>query len=172
MRKPADSSSKTTSAAPTFMGATLKIIKNACCVFSGCALALILLHWMMSGTLDNALIAADVFLLLYPLSLCIAVAHGVRKSERIPLGGKCVLHPILCLGGVFLVYLPYMIRNQFRAGTVMVHLFAFAVAYGLVMAGIYLASLIANRKGGRGSRAKAAADSAYTPVFSKKDEEK
>ena len=87
-----------------------------------------------------------VFLLLLPLSFCIAGAHMIRKSDNIPAGGKIVLHPLLCLGGIFLAYLPYMTANDFSAGTVLVHIVFFAVIYGIVTAAVCLTSLALNRK--------------------------
>ncbi len=172
MRKPTQAPTPTSSAAlPTPRVIALRIIKNACCIFTGCSVLLVLANWAISGSLDDTLIFADGFLMLYPFSLGVAAAHLVRKSDSVALWTKCVLHPLLCLTGIFLAYLPYMARNAFPAASVMVHLFAFAVAYGVVTACACVLSL-AFRKGGKFTEKKQKEKGeTYTPVFGKKDRE-
>lgn len=170
MRKPATQPTST-SALQTVM----RIFQNACCIFAGCSLALILIQWAISGSIDDAIIAVESFLLLYPLSLGISAANIARRSQGLSRAAKCILHPVLCLGGIFLAYLPYMTKNAFPAGTVMVHLFAFAVAYGIGTTAACLISMALKGREGKaprnaGGRAGKEPE-VYTPVFKKKDEE-
>ncbi len=184
MRKPTTPpQAPTQTSAPAVMDTVARIVRNACCIFAGCSFALILIQWAISGSIDDAIIAVDAFLLLYPLSLGISAANLVRRSETLPVWGKCILHPVLCLGGIFLAYLPYMTRNQFPAGTVGVHLFAFAVAYGVGTAVACLISIVLRSRRGRSDKSGKGGDTqmsggkskkqpeAYTPVFKKRDDE-
>ena len=145
-----------------------QVIRNACCIFTLGSLVLILINWAMAGSLDDAIIFVDAFFLLYVFSLGVAAAHTLRMSKNVPMWVKCICHPILCLGGMIVAYLPYMIRSHFPAGTVMVHLLAFLVAYGIAMAVVYLTTLI-----GRGKKDKPHQDETqpYQPVFGKKGDD-
>ena len=154
--------------APTPLALLWQVVRNACCVFTLCSVVLILIQWAIAGSIDDAVIAVDAFLLLYPLSLGIAGAHTIRLSAKVPMWAKYICHPLLCLGGVIVAYLPYKIRNAFPASTVMVHLLAFAVVYGVVMAVLYILSLI--KRGSKGQ--KRAEETTYQPVFGKKDNDR
>lgn len=176
MRKPTQAPSVCSPATLSSPWTTvLRIIKNACCIFTGCSVLLVLVNWAISGSLDDTLIFADGFLMLYPFSLAVAAAHLVRKSDKMGVGAKCILHPLLCLLGIFLVYLPYMVRNAFPVASVMVHLFAFAVAYGLVTAVACVISLAFRKRGDRSEghteKKEKEKRESYTPVFGQKDRE-
>lgn len=153
---------------PTLCSKIWNVIKNACCIFALCSALLILINWIIAGSLDEATIFVDAFFMLYIFSLGVSVAHTIRQNPQLALWVKCVCHPLLCLGGIFLAYLPYMTRNNFPVGSVMVHLLAFAVAYGLAMVGVYLVSLVCKGKCKKNSNGQTA-DDTYQPLFSKKD---
>ena len=152
---------------PSILARIWGVVKNACCIFTLCSVLLILINWAMAGTLDEATIFVDAFFMLYPLSLGLAAAHTLRQSQ-LSAWVKGVGHPVLCMGGIIIAYLPYQIRNSFPASTVMVHLLAFAVVYGLVMAGVYVTSLLIHGKKGKKTATKDSQP--YTPLFSKKDQ--
>ncbi len=118
-----------------------KLCINTSCVFTVLTLFLLFIQWLLEENLDKSINAA-VFLMILPLSLCIAGAGMLRKSERIPTGGKVILHPLLCIGGIFLAYLPYMTANKFSGSTVLVHLVFFAAVYGIVTAVVCVLSMI------------------------------
>lgn len=120
------------------------LVVSACCIFTALTLFLLLMQWLIEQNLNKS-IAANVFLMLLPLSLAIAGADMIRRSDRIPTGGKCILHPLLCLSGIFLTYLPYMTANKFPGGTVLVHMVFFAVIYGVITAAVCLISLAGKR---------------------------
>lgn len=122
-----------------------RLAVNACCVFTALTMLLLFVQWLIEMNLSKS-INAKVFLMLLPLSLCIAGAHMIRKTDKLPTGGKVILHPLLCLAGIFLAYLPYMTANHFPAGTVMVHLVFFAAIYGIVTTAICLTALAMNKK--------------------------
>jgi len=82
--------------------------------------------------------------------LTIAAAGMIRGSEKLSVGSKIFWHPLLCLSGIFLTYLPYMTANKFPGGTVMVHLVFFAFIYGIVTAVVcFIASLMKDKKPGK-----------------------
>ncbi len=122
-----------------------KLAVGACCVFTALTLLLLLVQWIIEMNLEKS-INAKVFLMLLPLSLCIAGADMIRKTDKLPAGGKIILHPLLCMGGIFLAYLPYMTANSFPAGTVLVHLVFFAVIYGIVTAAVCLTAMAMGKK--------------------------
>ncbi|MBQ9779917.1 MAG: hypothetical protein IJW00_03115 [Clostridia bacterium] len=122
-----------------------KLTVTACCVFTALTMLLLLIQWLIEQNLDKS-INAKVFLMLLPLSLCIAGADMIRKTDKLPTGSKIILHPLLCLGGIFLAYLPYMIANDFSASTVLVHMVFFAAVYGVVTATVCLITMAMGKK--------------------------
>ena len=122
-----------------------KLAVGASCVFTALTMLLLFIQWLIEMNLDKS-INAKVFLMLLPLSFCIAGADMIRKTDKLPAGGKVILHPLLCMGGIFLAYLPYMTANHFPAGTVLVHLVFFAAIYGIITAAVCLISMASNRK--------------------------
>ena len=159
---------ETKTATATPLSVIWQVTRNACCVFTLGSIVLILVNWAMAGSLDDAIIFVDAFFLLYVFSLGVAAAHTLRVSKNVPMWVKCICHPLLCLGGMVVAYLPYMIRSHFSAGTVMVHLLAFLVAYGIAMVVVYLTTLV-----GRGKKDKSSQDKTetYEPLFSKKGDD-
>lgn len=123
----------------------LSLMQATCCYFTVFAVLLILIQWAMAGTLEDTVIAVDAFFMLLPLSLAFSAARKIRRSAGLSKGIKAVLHPVLCMGGIFLAYLPYLTQNNFPASSVLVHMVVFLVAYGLVTAGIYVISLATRR---------------------------
>ncbi len=122
-----------------------KLAVGACCVFTALTMLLLFIQWLIEMNLDKS-INAKVFLMLLPLSLCIAGADMIRRTDKLPAGGKVILHPLLCIGGIFLAYLPYMTANSFPAGTVMVHLVFFVAIYGIFTAAVCLTTLAMGKK--------------------------
>ena len=131
--------------APVALDVLRKLAVSASCVFTALTLILLFVQWLIEMNLEKS-INAKVFLMLLPLSLCIAGADMIRTTDKLPSGGKLVLHPLLCMSGIFLVYLPYMTANDFPAGTVLVHMVFFAAIYGVVTAVVCLISMIKKRK--------------------------
>lgn len=122
-----------------------KLAVDASCVFTVLTMLLLLVQWLIEQNLDKSINAA-VFLMLLPLALAIAGADMIRRSDRLPTGAKVILHPLLCLGGVYLAYLPYQLANQFRAASVLVHLVFFALIYGVITAAVCIVSLATRRR--------------------------
>ncbi len=143
------------------------LVKNACCVFTLCSVLLVLINWLMGGEMEGKTIYVDAFLLLLPFSLCVATASFVRLREGLSVGVKFVVHPLLCMGGLLLVYLPYMNRNGFSGGQVLVHWMAFAAAYGLLMLLVCLLSgAFKGKKAKSGKR-----DETYVSMFGHSDQD-
>ena len=115
------------------------LVSRACCIFTGVTIFLLIFQWIIEKSLEKSL-AAELFLILLPLSLCVSGAGMVRNASNISSVTKVILHPLLCLGGLFLVYLPYMISNHFPPATALVHLLVFTIAYGVVTAILCLVS--------------------------------
>lgn len=122
-----------------------KLVVGACCVFTALTMLLLLVQWIIEQSLAKS-INAKVFLMLLPLSLAIAGADMIRKTDKLHTGVKVILHPLLCLGGIFLAYLPYMTANDFPAGSVLVHMVFFAAIYGVMTAAVCLVSMAIGRK--------------------------
>lgn len=140
-----------------------RLVVRACCVFTAMTLSLLLVQWIMETGLKKS-INATVFLMLLPLSLAIAAAGMIRTNEKLSGGVKIFLHPLLCLTGIFLTYLPYMTANKFPGSTVMVHLVFFALIYGVVTAAVCLISSFL--KGRKPKEAPAP----YVPQFNRNNE--
>ena len=155
--------------APTWKDKLWGVVKNSCCVFTLCSMILILINWMMGGEMAGKSIYVNAFLLLYPFSLCVATARYIRLSKSVLVWVKCVLHPLLCLGGILMAYLPYMTRNGFSAGQVLVHWVAFIAVYGITM---LLVALLSKSLGGKiGKNKEGKKQETYVPLFSNPDGE-
>ncbi len=124
------------------------LVVRACCIFTGVTSFLLVFQWIMENTLQKSL-AAEVFLMLIPLSLCLSGAGMIRKASGCSPITKIVLHPLLSLGGLLLVYLPYMISNHFPPATALVHILVFTVCYAIVTAIICLVSAATHKKSHR-----------------------
>lgn len=127
-----------------FLGWLRQLVVRACCIFTAITFALLCFQWILEQSLSKS-INVSVFIMLLPLSFCIAGAYMIRCSDSIPTGGKVLLHPLLCLGGIYMTYLPYQIANHFLASTVLIHLLFFAIVYGLVTATVCIFSSITRR---------------------------
>lgn len=128
------------------------LVVRACCIFTGVTSFLLVFQWIMEKALQKSL-AAEVFLMLIPLSLCLSGAGMIRKAATVSPITKIILHPLLSLGGLLIVYLPYMISNHFPPATALVHILVFTICYGMVTAIICLISGIAHKKSSRASSA-------------------
>ena len=124
------------------------VVVRACCIFTGVTSFLLVFQWIMENALQKSL-AAEVFLMLIPLSLCLSGAGIIRKASSVSPITKIILHPLLSLGGLLIVYLPYMISNHFPPATALVHILVFVVCYGIVTAIICLVSGMAHKKSAR-----------------------
>jgi len=122
-----------------------RLVMDACCIFTVLTLLLLLIQWLIEQNLEKS-INAGLFLMLLPLSLCISGARMIRTSEQIPTVGKVILHPLLCLGGIFLVYIPYMNANHFPAGTALLHMLVFAIVYSVITAVVCIISMATHRR--------------------------
>ncbi len=129
----------------SLLGSLRQLAVRACCIFTAATCALLLFQWILEQNLTKS-INASVFLMLLPFSFCISGAHMIRRTDSISIGGKVLLHPLLCLGGIYLTYLPYQLANDFLASTILIHLLFFAVIYGIVTALVCIFSSIIHRK--------------------------
>ena len=86
------------------------------------------------------------FLLIYPFALFLAGAAAVRRAGQMTTVTKCILHPVLTLGGFYLCcYLPYQLTTKPSGAQVLLVLLLVGVLYAVVM-GIYLAVTSALRR--------------------------
>ena len=122
-----------------------RLAVRACCIFTAATFVLLCIQWLIEQSLSKSINAA-VFMMLLPLSFCISGAYMIRRSTGIPTAGKVFLHPLLCLGGIYLTYLPYRIANHFSAVTVLIHLLFFALVYGIATALSCIFSSVFQRK--------------------------
>lgn len=118
--------------------------RGTCAWFTVLCTVLLLISLALS---DSLIIEPSRFLLLLPFSFLLAAAALVRRAKRLPVAARCILHPILALGGFYLCcYLPYQINAKPSGSQIFLVLLLVAILYGVGM-GIYLGVTYAlNRK--------------------------
>ncbi len=87
------------------------------------------------------------FFLLLPFALCLTLAASIRRTDKLATGGKCVLHPILFLGGFYLCcYLPFQVTTKPSGQQVLLILLLVSILYGACMGIFALVSSKRHRK--------------------------
>lgn len=96
---------------------------------------------------NNPYIATSLLWLLLPYSLLLTAATAVRKADKLSVGLRVFLHPVLTLGGFYLcVYLPYQIEWTPTGQATLIVLVTAAIIYAAVMAAILLITRKKSRK--------------------------
>ena len=115
---------------------------GSCVRFTILCLALLLLSFMME---DSLTVAPSRFLLLFPFAIFLKGAAWTRRTAQLTTVMKCILHPVLTLGGFYLCcYLPYQVSAKPSGAQVFLVLLVVGILYAIVM-GIYLAVAYALR---------------------------
>ena len=79
------------------------------------------------------------FFLLLPLGLCLTLAAQIRTTDKLAIAAKCLLHPLLVLGGGYLCfYLPFQIRTKPSGSQIWMMVLLGILVYAVIM-GILLA---------------------------------
>lgn len=160
MNKPSPEA-QTNQAAPT-IGATVRELWHTTCVwFTALVLVILLLRAILSESFSMVGVPLLQFFLLLPFSFLTALAGLVRRSAALSTVARCLLHPLLCLGGFYLfLYLPYQIETAPSGADILMILFLVALVYA-IGAGIY--ALCTRKK-----RRKKIDDTPYVSQFTKK----
>ena len=87
------------------------------------------------------------FFLLLPLGFCLTLATRLRKTDMLNTTAKCILHPLLVLGGGYLCfYLPYQVRSKPSGSQTLIMVLLGVILYLTVMAVVLLISRKARQK--------------------------
>ena len=87
------------------------------------------------------------FFLLLPFACLLTVAAKTRRSDKLTTGVKCILHPILSLGGFYICcYLPFQVSTKPSGAQVLLMLLLAALVYGLIMTAVCLITASHRRK--------------------------
>ena len=106
------------------------ILQRTCAWYSGISLFILIVNVILFHN-EKASVSPLSFLLFFPFALCLSLATLVRRSDRLPVVARVLLHPLCTLGGFALcVYLPSN-RNPFV-------LVVSAVVYGITVLVIWL----------------------------------
>ena len=114
---------------------------GSCARYTVLCLALLLLSAMVSDSLTVTYVDTVRFFLLLPFALCLTLAAMVRRTDKLAVAVRCVLHPILVLGGfAACCYLPYYAQLATKPSGMQVSLVLLlaGILYAVGM-GIYLA---------------------------------
>jgi hypothetical protein len=115
---------------------------GSCARFTVLCVSLLLLSLMMG---DSLTVAPSRFLLLFPFAVFLKGATATRRTHQLTVAMKCVLHPVLTLGGFYLCcYLPYQVSTKPSGAQILLVLLLVGILYAVVM-GIYLAIAYALR---------------------------
>lgn len=87
------------------------------------------------------------FFLLLPFACLLTIAAKTRRADKLATGVKCILHPILSLGGFYICcYLPFQVSTKPSGAQVLLMLLLAALVYGLIMAAVCLVAGSRRRK--------------------------
>jgi hypothetical protein len=80
-------------------------------------------------------------------AVCLALATNLRRTDKLKAGAKCVLHPLLTMGGFYLFgYLPFQLRSKPSGQQILLMLILAILVYGLIMGVVCLVSRAQRRK--------------------------
>ncbi len=117
----------------------LLLLRRTCMLYTAIALFVLLIQLIISGNRQG--VSALNFLLLIPFAACIALAGLLRTSDKLPMWGKLLSHPLLTLGGFYLcVYLPARIHWRPTPSMTLVIPILSTVVYGASVTVILLVS--------------------------------
>lgn len=120
---------------------------GTCARYTVLCLLLLCISSIAAGSLSVTYVDTVRFVLLLPFAFCLTLATRVRKTEKMATVAKCVLHPILALGGFYLCcYLPFQISSKASGQQILIILLLAALLYGLIMAITCLVSRAVSRK--------------------------
>ena len=137
------------------------ILKHACVCYTVTALVLCTVLLLIFGG-SSGTISPLSFLLIFPFSVCYAVAAFLYKKTALPLAAKVILHFLFTVGGFFFfVFLPARSANR-ESGSVAI-LITFIIGYLIIFG---LTALFTRRW-----KKETDCEEDYTPQFSTKNKE-
>ena len=150
--------SKKTSGAPILK----RIFVNSCITYTVIVLFLCLILLLISEDLGKA-VSPQSFLLVFPFSVCIAIANDIDKNAKFAQFYKSLIHTVLTIGSFF-CFLYFPAFQDAKDSNFFVVLLVFSVAYFMV----YGLTLLFRHRINKEFRQ----DAEYTPQFSAKDSSK
>jgi len=133
---------------------------GTCARYTVLCLLLLFISAIAAGSLTTTYVDTVRFFLLLPFALCITLATRTRRSDKLSTGAKCVLHPLLFLGGFYLCcYLPFQLSTKPSGQQILLILLLTALLYG---AGMAVICLVAR------TRRRTANDTPYVSQFGNK----
>lgn len=133
---------------------------GSCARYTVLCLIMLVVSAIMSDSLTVTYIEPVRFFLLLPFAVFLTLAARTRRAEKITNGIKCILHPILVMGGFYLCcYLPFQVASKPSGQQILILVILATLVYGLIM-GIFLAV-------SRVLRRKKTADTPYVSQYNK-----
>ncbi len=134
---------------------------GSCARYTVLCLGFLLLSAIVADSLTTTYVDTVSFFLLLPFAFFLTLAARIRRADKLSVGLKCALHPILSLGGFYLCcYLPFQIRTKPAGQQILMILLLATLAYGIAVGIICLVSA------GRSRRK--TADTPYVSQYGKK----
>lgn len=120
---------------------------GTCIRYTVLSLILLLVGAIVSETPSATYVDPLRFFLMLPFAFLLTVAAGIRLTDKLTTAVKCILHPILSLGGFYLFgYLPFQVSTKPSGAQVLILLLLAALVYGLIMAAVCMISGARRRK--------------------------
>jgi uncharacterized membrane protein len=119
----------------------------SCARYTVLCMLLLLISAIVSDSLTVTYVDTVRFVLLLPFAVCLALATNLRRTDKLKAGAKCVLHPLLTMGGFYLFgYLPFQLRSKPSGQQILLMLILAILVYGLIMGVVCLVSRAQRRK--------------------------
>ncbi len=114
---------------------------GSCARYTVLSLGFLLISSLLSDSVTAAYVDPVSFFMLLPFAFFLTWAARVRRTDKLSVGGKCAVHPVLTLGGFYLCcYLPFQIRTKPAGQQILMILLLAALTYGVVMGVVCLVS--------------------------------
>ena len=112
---------------------------SSCARYTVLCLLMMVVSAILSDSLTVTYIEPVRFFLLLPFAFFLTLAARTRRAEKMSTGAKCLLHPILVMGGFYLCcYLPFQIVSKPSGQQILILVILALLVYGICM-GIFLA---------------------------------
>ena len=126
-----------------------KYIAEACILFTVLCLLILLINWMIAGTLEGVAVEPVWFFRILLLSFVCALARRIRLIEKIPGWARLLIHAVLVIFGIFFILvLPYSLGRNYAVSTILVILLVLSMVYAALYAICYLFARLSKKKSG------------------------
>ena len=112
-----------------------KFIAEACILFTVLCVLILLINWIIAGTMEGFAVEPVWFFRVLLVSFVASLARRIRKIEKLPNWARLVIHALLIILGIFFILiLPFSISRHYAVSTTLVLLLVLTMVYAALYA--------------------------------------